>query len=35
MELLDVTVSQETTADGPWWSVTVYWSDSAPGREDA
>ena len=26
MELLDVTVKQEITADGPWWSVTVYWS---------
>jgi hypothetical protein len=34
MELLDVTVSQEITGDGPWWSLTVYWSpdgdDSAP-----
>ena len=26
MDLLDVTISQETTADGPWWAVTVYWS---------
>jgi hypothetical protein len=26
MEILDLTVSSEMTADGPWWSVTVYWS---------
>lgn len=26
MEILDVTVSHEMTADGPWWSVSVYWS---------
>ena len=26
MEILDLTVSQEMTADGPRWSVTVYWS---------
>ncbi len=26
MEILDLTISQETTEDGPWWSVTVYWS---------
>ncbi len=26
MEILDLTVSSEITADGPWWSVTVYWS---------
>lgn len=26
MDLLDVTVSSEMTADGPWWAVTVYWS---------
>jgi hypothetical protein len=26
MEILDVTVSEETTEDGPWWSATVYWS---------
>ena len=25
-ELLDVTVSSEITAHGPWWSATVYWS---------
>lgn len=26
MDLLDVTISSEMTADGPWWSATVYWS---------
>lgn len=26
MDLLDVTISQEMTEDGPWWSATVYWS---------
>jgi hypothetical protein len=25
-EILDLTLSQEITADGPWWSGTVYWS---------
>jgi hypothetical protein len=25
-ELLDVTISQEVTANGPWWSATVYWA---------
>ena len=25
-EILDLTVSSKVTADGPWWSVTVYWS---------
>jgi hypothetical protein len=29
MKLLDVTISQEMTADGPWWSATVYWSPDA------
>jgi hypothetical protein len=28
-EVLDVTLSQETTADGPWWSATVYWAADA------
>ena len=35
MSVLDVTVSQETTDDGPWWSATVYWSDSPADRRDA
>jgi hypothetical protein len=26
MDLLDVTISQEMTEHGPWWSATVYWS---------
>ena len=26
MDLLDLTISQEMTADGPWWSAHVYWS---------
>jgi hypothetical protein len=25
MDILDVTISQEMTADGPWRSATVYW----------
>lgn len=29
MDILDVTISQETTAEGPWWSATVYWSPDA------
>ncbi|MCA1707423.1 MAG: hypothetical protein LC808_30815 [Actinobacteria bacterium] len=30
MEILDLTLSQEMTEDGPWWSGTVYWSPGAP-----
>lgn len=26
MQVLDLTVSQEMTEGGPWWSVTLYWS---------
>jgi hypothetical protein len=26
MDLVDVCVKQEMTADGPWWSVSVYGS---------
>jgi hypothetical protein len=25
VDVLDVTIAQETTAEGPWWSGTVYW----------
>ena len=25
MDILDPTVSQDITEDGPWWSVTFYW----------
>lgn len=31
MEILDLTVSQQITEDGPWWSVTLYWSPT--GKE--
>ena len=35
MEMLDLTVSSEITGDGPWWSVTVYWSpDEEDGKAD-
>lgn len=27
VDVLDVTIVQELTPDGPWWSGTVYWSD--------
>ena len=30
MEILDVVVHEEMTADGPWWSVTVHWSPDEP-----
>ena len=30
MDLLDLTISEEMTADGPWWSATIYWSEDAP-----
>ena len=26
MEMLDLTISHEMTADGPWWAAHVYWS---------
>jgi len=26
MEMLDLTLQYEMTENGPWWSVTVYWS---------
>jgi hypothetical protein len=26
MEILDLTISQEMTERGPWWSATLYWS---------
>jgi hypothetical protein len=34
MDILDLTVSQQMTADGPWWSATLYWSpdEDEPGR---
>lgn len=30
IDLLDITLSSEMTAEGPWWSVTVYWSPDRP-----
>ncbi len=32
VDILDFTVSQEIVADGPWWSVTVYWSPEEEGE---
>ena len=29
-DILDLTLSQETTSDGPWWSGTVYWAPEQP-----
>lgn len=29
MDLLDVSIGQETTEDGPWWSVSVYCAPTA------
>jgi hypothetical protein len=29
-EILDVTIANEITEDGPWWSATVYWSPDGP-----
>ena len=25
-DILNLTLSQETTSDGPWWSGIVYWA---------
>lgn len=29
MDILDVTIHQETTENGPWWDATVHWSADA------
>ncbi len=29
MDILALTVDQEMTAEGPWWSVQVFWSPDA------
>jgi hypothetical protein len=34
VDVLDVTISQEMTEDGPWWSATVYWSPDATPAPD-
>jgi hypothetical protein len=26
MNILDLTISSEINEDGPWWSVSLYWS---------
>jgi hypothetical protein len=33
MDILDLTISQEMTEDGPWWSATLYWSPGSPADE--
>ena len=33
MDVLDVTVSMEMTADGPWWAAAVYWSPDTQGGQ--
>ena len=30
MEILDLTLSSEINDEGPWWSVTLYWSPDDP-----
>ena len=34
-DILDLTVSEEITATGPWWSVTVYWSPDEGDPEES
>jgi hypothetical protein len=34
MDILDLTVSEEITGDGPWWSVTLYWSPEPEEEQD-
>ena len=29
MDILDLTIAQEITEDGPWWSASLYWSPNA------
>ncbi|MEJ5913896.1 hypothetical protein [Pseudokineococcus sp. 1T1Z-3] len=33
MEVMDLTVSEEMTEHGPWWSATVYWAPGEPAEE--
>ena len=33
-DILDLTISQETSGDRPWWSVTVYWSPDPEEESD-
>ncbi len=32
MDILDMTVSRDMTEDGPWWSVSLYWSPDDPSE---
>jgi hypothetical protein len=33
LQILDMTISSQITADGPWWSATLYWSPTdAPSQ---
>lgn len=34
MEVLDLTISNEITEDGPWWSATLYWSPQGEGTTE-
>ncbi|GAA4960550.1 hypothetical protein GCM10025331_59710 [Actinoplanes utahensis] len=29
IDILDLTIAQEITEDGPWWSASLYWSPDA------
>ena len=33
MDLLDLTIHQEMTGAGSWWSATVYWAPDSPANE--
>ncbi len=33
-EILDLTISQEIIAEGPWWSATLYWSPDDGETDD-
>jgi hypothetical protein len=32
MDVLDLTISQEMTDEGPWWSATLYWASDGDGH---
>ncbi len=34
MDILDLTISNEITKDGPWWSATLYWSPQNEGTTE-
>lgn len=34
LDILDLTVSQEMTEEGPWWSATLYWSPDEPSEPE-